>query len=72
MKVLREQAFQDVTIILESQEEVDSVYALFNHSKIVEAVPVLAEAYKKLQDHKSCGYNVFHESLSKIVGKCSA
>lgn len=43
MKIESEQKFVPVIITLESQEEIDSLFAVANHGKIINALPALSE-----------------------------
>ena len=42
------QEFVPVIVMLESQEEVDALYALINHSTITGALPILDKWWRKL------------------------
>ncbi len=49
MKAKRESSFSPVTVILENQEEVNAMYALFNHSKVTRAVEISDSSYEHVK-----------------------
>lgn len=59
--------FIPVALILESQEEVDGVYALFNHAAINQAAGLSLDSYKSLEPFKNTGNtDRLHDALMKL------
>ena len=61
------QEFVPVIVTLESQEEVDSLYAVVNHTTIRCVVPVVAEWQSKLKPFRSYDYQLLHNKLDKLL-----
>jgi|GEM_PF-2601953 len=58
--------FRPVVLTLETQEEVDKLYAMFNYNAITEALGIDtlgSRWWKKLNPFTSCGRNKFHQQL---------
>lgn len=60
-----EQPFIPVIVTLESQEEVDKLFALCNNSAIYEAIG-LKGWYEMLREFHTTAYNEYHTALSNI------
>jgi len=74
MKIYRkEEKFEPVCIELQSQEEVDAVYSIFNFSPITEAFSAhamgeqLSSLHRKLEKFRTENYNTFHTMLDKYI-----
>lgn len=64
MKILEEKKeFQPIHLILETQEEVDKLYTIFNHSALVECLNLRGH-YLLLEDH--CDEDNSHKLHKKI------
>lgn len=67
MKVLQEKSpFIPVTITLESQHEVDTIFALLNHGSLSRAVG-LEDASEMMDKYYSHGYKCIHEKIIKLM-----
>lgn len=65
MKATRkEQPFNPVILTLESQEEVDKLFAVFNFVPIAD---LLGFNYKVLNDFRTGGYVNYHGKLQKLI-----
>ena len=62
MQVTKQEAFTPVAITLETREEVDKMYALFNYSPIADALE-LRGWYTKLQPYRTFGHDKWHNKL---------
>lgn len=58
--------FVPVTLTLESQKEVDALFAVINHTDLSTAIG-LSGTYKILQPYKSCDYEIIHHKICKLV-----
>ena len=69
MKAERQNPFVPVVLTLESQEEVDSVFVLFNHTRITKVLPGLVGAREALSPFvpNEDGYLDKHCALCKII-----
>lgn len=66
-KVSPPPVFDPVKIVLETQEEVDKVFAMLNYSPIVNALQ-LGNWYQKLQSYRTENYRNYHDHLAQRVG----
>lgn len=65
MKSHQEQPqFKPVTLILETQAEVDSLFALFNHHTVTKAVELDYQCYQSLLPFKSDDTERLHKNLT--------
>jgi hypothetical protein len=62
MKVIKTEKFEPVQIVLETQEEVDKLFAIINHSRIADAVD-LPNAWELLRPYRSDNYRAFFQKL---------
>ena len=67
MKIFRDEQkyFKPVTIVLETQEEVNKIFAVANFNDICESLK-LHDLYRDLQKFRDDGYYDFHRKLMKI------
>ncbi len=56
--------FKSVTITLETQDEVNQLYALVNYNPIAVCSPIALELYQSLKSVHDIGYNKY---FSKII-----
>ncbi len=49
MKASREETFRPVTLILETQEEVDALFSFLNNNKLTSSVGLDYESYEALE-----------------------
>ena len=61
--------FEPVCLILETQNEVDAIYAVLNYLKLCESVGLLSDDWKALEPYRSCNWEKRYESLLKAVRK---
>lgn len=70
MKAKREKTklkFVPVIVILESQKEVDALYAIVNHTTLNTTISALQGWQSKLQDFRSIAYESLHSKLEKLL-----
>ena len=65
MKVERQNKFEPIYIILETQEEIDCIFALVNYNSIYELHTVYKDLHKKLTAYNSNGYITIHDKMIK-------
>lgn len=69
MKVTSDKTpFVPVTIILESQHEVDAIFALLDHF-IVSSTVGLPNEWEKLDEYKSSEYKSIFDRLNSAISK---
>ena len=71
MKVEQDKAdFREVIITLESQDEVDQLFALVNFTPVTECLPVTGKLFTELKELRTDGYrkhfNVVEETICEI------
>lgn len=70
MKAERKQTepeFVPVVVTLESQEEVDALYAVVNHTTLNTAIPAFKGWYSKLLSFRSLAYEPLHIRLETLL-----
>lgn len=58
--------FIPVCLTLETQAEVDAIYAVLNHSKLCDVFGFDSE-YKQLEPYSTDAVNEFHQKINKII-----
>lgn len=66
-RAVLKQEFVPVIVMLESQEEVDSLFAIGNHCKIGRALPALACWYQQLISFTSSERSVLWDKLHRAI-----
>ena len=61
-----ERPFKPICITLESQEDVDKVYAILDHSSIVRAFNI-ENWYKQLRPFRTGAYTKYHSKLMSML-----
>ncbi len=61
-----EKRFESVALILETQEEVDKVFALSNYSTLQDALG-LYDLYRALHPYRFNGYGAYHDKIDKLL-----
>jgi hypothetical protein len=69
MKIESKESFNPITIVLESQEEVDEMFAVFNHVSISNSLKELQSFYKDLIHYSSPNYSKIHIKLDENIAK---
>lgn len=60
--------FRPVTLVLETQQEVDAVYSLLNHVDLREAVGLPLDRKTPLREFRDCNRtNNYHEALRSLL-----
>jgi len=68
MKLFKEKSpFAAVVITLESQDEVNQLYAACNHITVANALPVLSELWEELGEQKTDGFKAYHKTLAQAI-----
>lgn len=67
MKVeqIQPKVFQPVTLTLETQDEVNGLFALLNHVKVAECVNMHNGFSEQLEPYITPDYRIFHNSLDR-------
>ena len=60
--------FQPITIVLETQEKVDKIFAIVNHNNLCNALG-LVDLYNML-DYYQKDYSPWFDKLEKAIKKC--
>lgn len=58
--------FRPVTLTLESQAEVDAVFAVLNHTQVCEALGIGENDFAALEPFRSMGYDALHCKLTAL------
>jgi len=69
MRIEKNEMFEPIKVVLETQEEVNALFALMNHTSITEAIPVLKGWWERLKQFKTQDYEKIHNFLNKNVIK---
>jgi len=72
MKVLRNKEFTPIQIVVETQEELDKLFAVFNNSKIADVLEISCAKssnpwWEKLEKYKTDRATEWHEKLEELV-----
>lgn len=67
MKINQREGFIPVEIVLESQEEVDKMFAVMNHATLAKALKFSHEDWEQLDKFRSMNYIDFHNALEKVI-----
>ena len=69
MKATREtkEQFIPVVLTLETQEEVDAIFALLDNSTVTNAIGLSGQCYESLLNYKTNKANIIHGNLNKIL-----
>ena len=59
-------AFRPITLTLETQAEVDAIFAVLNHRRYAKALGMDAQ-YMALSPYKSAKYSEFHTALAEML-----
>lgn len=67
MKIEQEKSFKPVVITLETQEEVDKIFAMFNHVTLSETLEFDLNWTDMLELFSSDEYKEYHRRLTNII-----
>jgi hypothetical protein len=59
--------FKPVTLTLETQAEVDAIFAVLNNSSVRQALEFEQDTYKVLHPYSTANYNKFHQALNELA-----
>jgi hypothetical protein len=62
-----ETKFKPVQLELETQEEVNAIFALCNHITLMKQIPILADICKALDPYRTSSYEKMHTLLGEVV-----